>query len=179
LYLRNYILELQIQLMVLDLLWHVVRPLGGLTSNINNVTCPLTPSVALPGSQYQETDKTLQWGRRCWKIPHCHHHNQFTSHHLYCPPHRWRWKRKTLALYLPMANFLSRSHENLLRYISYRAVLPFTQLQEVPLGNTPSPDTPRYRLDCPSHLENGRPLPSIFQVLCFHSLNSMSSHGIG
>ena len=49
-----------------------------------------------------------------------------------------------------MAKFLSRSHENLLRYISYRAVLPFTQLQEVPLGSTPSPDAPRYRLDCPS-----------------------------
>ena len=49
-----------------------------------------------------------------------------------------------------MANFLSRSHENLLRYISYRAVLPFTQPQEVPLGSTPSPDAPRYRLDCPS-----------------------------
>ena len=147
--------------------------------NIDNVTCLLTPSVALPGSQYQETDKPLQGGRRCWKIPHCHHHNQFTSHHLYCPPRQRRRKRKTLALYLPMANFLSRSHENLLRYISYRAVLPFTQLQEVPLGNTQSPDTPRYRLDYPSHLENGRPLPSIFQVLCFHSLNSMPSHGIG
>ena len=47
-----------------------------------------------------------------------------------------------------MAKFLSRLHENLLRYISYRAVLPFTQLQEVPLGSTPSPDAPRYRLDC-------------------------------
>jgi hypothetical protein len=35
-----------------------------------------------------------------------------------------------------MAKFLSRSHENWLRYISYRAVLPFTQLQEVPLGST-------------------------------------------
>ncbi len=147
--------------------------------NIDNVTCLLTPSVALPGSQYQETDKPLQGGRRRWKIPHRHHHNQFTSHHLFCPPRRRRRKRKTLALYLQMAKFLSRSHENLLRYISYRAVLPFTQLQEVPLGNTQSPDTPRYRLDCPSHLENGRPLPSIFQVLCFHSLNSMPSHGIG
>jgi hypothetical protein len=84
--------------------------------NIDNVTCLLTPSVALPGSQYQETDKPLQGGRRCWKIPHCHHHNQFTSHHLYCPPRRRRRKRKTLALYLPMAKFLSRSHENLLRY---------------------------------------------------------------
>jgi len=122
--------------------------------NIDNVTCLLTPSVALPGSQYQETDKPLQGGRRRWKIPHRHHHNQFTSHHLYCPPRRRRRKRKTLALYLQMAKFLSRSHENLLRYISYRAVLPFAQLQVVPLGNTPSPDTPRYRLDCPSHRQH-------------------------
>ncbi len=67
-----------------------------------------------------------------------------------CPSHRQHQKRKTLALYFPMANFLSRLHENLLRYISYRAVLPFTQLQEVPLGSTPSPDAPLYRLDCPS-----------------------------
>jgi hypothetical protein len=118
--------------------------------NIDNVTCLLTPSVALPGSQYQETDKPLQGGRRCWKIPHCHHHNHFTSHRLYCPPRRRRRKRKTLALYLPMAKFLSRSHENWLRYISYHAVLPSTQLQEVPLGSTPSPDSPSYRLDCPS-----------------------------
>ena len=117
--------------------------------NINNVTCLLTPSVALRGSQYQEMDKPLQGGRRRWKIPHCHHHNQFTPHRLYCPPRRRRRKRKTLALYLPMAKFLSRSHENLLRYISYRAVLPFTQLQEVPLGSTPSPDAPHYRLYCP------------------------------
>ncbi len=114
--------------------------------NIDNGTCLLTPSVALRGSQYQETDKPLQEGCRCWKIPHCHQHNQFTPHSLYCPPRRRRRKRKTLALYLPMAKFLSRSHENLLRYISYRAVLPFTQLQEVPLGSTPSPDAPRYRL---------------------------------
>ena len=82
--------------------------------------------------------------------PHCHHHNHFTSHRLYCPPRRGRRKRKTLALYLPMAKFLSRSHENWLRYISYHAVLPSTQLQEVPLGSTPSPDSPSYRLDCPS-----------------------------
>ena len=48
--------------------------------NINNVTCLLTPPIALQGSQYQETDEPLQGGRRCWKIPHCHHHNQFTHH---------------------------------------------------------------------------------------------------
>ncbi len=120
--------------------------------NIDNVTCLLTPSVALRGSQYQEMDKPLQGGHRCWKIPHCQHHNQFTPHCLYCPSHRRRRKRKTLALYLPMAKFLSRSHENLLRYISYRAVLPFTQLREVPLGSTRSPDAPLYRLYCPTRL---------------------------
>ena len=76
-------------------------------------------------------DRPLQGGRRCWNIPHCHHHNQFTHHRLYCPPRRWRQKRKTLALYFPMAKFLSRLHENLLRYIIYHAVLPFTQLGEV------------------------------------------------
>ena len=99
--------------------------------NIDNVTCLLTPSVALPGSQYQETDKPLQGGRRCWKIPHCHHHNHFTSHRLYYPPRWGRRKRKTLALYFPMAKFLSRLHENLLRYISYRALLPFTQINAI------------------------------------------------
>ena len=99
--------------------------------NIDNVTCLLTPSVALQGSQYQEKDRPLQGVCRCWKIPHCHHHSQFTHHHVYCPPCQRRQKLKTLALDFPMANFLSRSHENLLRYIIYRAVLPFTQLQEV------------------------------------------------
>ena len=37
--------------------------------NIDNVTCLLTPSVALPGSQYQETDKPLQGGLDAVKYP--------------------------------------------------------------------------------------------------------------
>ena len=50
---------------------------------------------------------------------------------LYCPPCRRCRKRKTFALYFPMANFYIKSREYLLRYIVYRAVLPFTQLREV------------------------------------------------
>ena len=114
----------------------VIVPIGAALApvgwpNIDDVTCLLTPSVALWGSQCQDTDGPLQGGRRRWKIPHCHHHNQFTHHRLYCPP-CWRCQnQKTLALYFPMGKILSRSHENLLRNISYRAVLRFTQLQEV------------------------------------------------
>ena len=60
--------------------------------NINDVTCLLTPSVALQWSQYQETDEPLQGGCRCWKIPHCHHHNQFT-HHCLCMVQAWVAKK--------------------------------------------------------------------------------------
>ncbi len=99
--------------------------------SIDDVTCLLTPSIALWGSQYQETDGPLQGGHRCWKILNCHHHNQFTHNCLYWPPRQRSQKWKIPALYFPMVKILSKLHENLLRYIIYRAVLPFTQLQEV------------------------------------------------
>ena len=51
--------------------------------NIDDVTCLLTPSVDLWGSQYQYQETGLLQGeRRFWKIPHCHHHNQFTHHRM-------------------------------------------------------------------------------------------------
>ena len=48
-------------------------------------------------TQLQEVSyhSPMQGGCRCWKIPHCHHHNQSRHHHLYCPPHQQHQKQKT------------------------------------------------------------------------------------
>ena len=74
----------------------------------------------------------MQGECRCWKIPRCHHHNQFTHIIAYIVllvddaengrllPSTFQWQI-----------FISRSREYLPRYIVYRAVLPFTQLREV------------------------------------------------
>ena len=127
---REHSVVCQLSFTIIVMIAAALAPVGW--PNIDDVTCLLTtPSIALRGSQYKEKDGPLQGGRRCWKIPHCHHHNEYTHYCLYYPPCRQRQKRKTLALYFPMAKILSRLHENLLRCIIYRAVLPFTQLQEI------------------------------------------------
>ena len=140
-------------------------------ANIDNVTCLLTPSAALRGRQYQETDKPLQGGHRCWKIPHCHHHRQFTHHCLYCPP-RWRhWKQKTLALYFSMAIFLSRLHENPCWGTS-GTMLCFHSLNfkkcpsAAPRCRKPPPIAYIVRLI--EDIKNRRPLPSNFQWRHFY-----------